>query len=167
MASVDAYLTSLISKDLFSVRYLLVVALMGAVLVSACVSSLSGSAYSRKQARTVQRVETGVVEHVRVVVIEGTKSGVGAAVGTVVGGIAGSEVGTGKGRHIATVLGSAGGGLAGAAAEEAITRQKGLEITVQLDNGRLIAVTQAADEVFKVGERVRVLSGRGVTRVTH
>jgi outer membrane lipoprotein SlyB len=59
------------------------------------------------------------------------------------------------------------GGVAGAAIEEGVTRQKGLEITVKLDNGRMIAITQAADEQFRPGERVRVLTGGGVTRVTH
>lgn len=148
-------------------RYIGILSIIIALLLSACVSSLSGSAYSRGQARTVQRVQLGIVEHVRVVAIEGTKSGVGAVVGTAVGGVAGSEIGEGKGKDLATILGAAGGGVAGAAAEEAATRQKGLEITVELDSGRLIAVTQAADETFNVGDRVRVLSGQGVTRVTH
>ena len=61
------------------------------------------------------------------------------------------------------------GGVAGSAVEEGTTRQKGVEITVKLDGGRMIAVTQAADdkEMFKAGDRVRILSGGGVTRVTH
>ncbi|MHB1437898.1 MAG: outer membrane lipoprotein, partial [Thiobacillus sp.] len=59
------------------------------------------------------------------------------------------------------------GGLGGAATEESVTRQKGVEITVKLDSGRLLAITQAADEQFRVGDRVRVLSGGGVTRVSH
>lgn len=45
--------------------------------------------------------------------------------------------------------------------------QNGIEITVRLDSGRLIAITQAADESFRVGDRVRVLSGGGTTRVSH
>jgi outer membrane lipoprotein SlyB len=57
--------------------------------------------------------------------------------------------------------------LAGSAIEEGATRQTGLEITVRLENGQYIAITQAADEEFRPGERVRVLSGRGTTRVTH
>ncbi len=129
--------------------------------------SRSGSVYKRDQARAVQRVELGIVEHVREVRIEGTKSGLGAAIGSVVGGIAGSEVGHGSASDIATVLGAAGSGAAGAAAEEAATRQKGLGITVELDNGRLIAITQSADEPFNVGDRVCALSGQGITRVTH
>ena len=53
--------------------------------------------------------------------------------------------------------------------EEGTTRQKGIEVTVKLDGGRMIAITQAADdkETFKVGDRVRILSGGGTTRVTH
>jgi len=42
----------------------------------------------------------------------------------------------------------------------------GLEITVKLYSSRMIAVTQEADEQFRVGERVRVLSGGGATRVS-
>jgi outer membrane lipoprotein SlyB len=65
------------------------------------------------------------------------------------------------------VLGSVAGGVAGQAVEEATTRRAGLEITVKLDNGSLVAITQEADEVFKPGDRVRILSGSGVSRVTH
>lgn len=148
-------------------RYITILPIVVTLLVSGCVSSKSGGVYKRDQARTVQRVELGIVEHVREVRIEGTQSGIGAAIGSVVGGIVGSEVGHGSGREIATILGAAGGGAAGATVEEATTRQEGLEITVELDNGRLIAVTQAADEPFNVGDRVRVLSGQGITRVTH
>ena len=86
-----------------------------------------------------------------------------------VGGVAGSELGGGKGSIVGSVLGAVAGGVAGGAVEEGTTRQKGVEITVKLDGGRMIAVTQAADpnENFQVGDRVRILSGGGVTRVTH
>ena len=137
------------------------------LLLAGCPAGLGGKDYSRDQARTVQEVQMGVVESVREVNIEGTKSPVGAGAGAVVGGVAGSTVGGGSGRIITTTVGALLGGLGGAAAEEAVTRQRGVEITVKLDSGRMIAITQAADEEFKVGERVRVLSGGGTTRVTH
>ena len=109
------------------------------------------------------------VESVRPVQIEGTKSSVGTAAGAVVGGIAGSTVGSGSGKDssVGAVLGSVAGGVAGAAIEEGVTRQAGLEITVKFDDGRMIAVTQAADEKFQPGDRVRVLTGGGVTRISH
>ncbi len=138
-----------------------------AVLLTGCPAGLGSKDYSREQARTAQEVQMGVVESVRAVRIEGTKSVVGPAAGAVVGGVAGSTVGGGRGRVVGATVGAVLGGVGGAAAEEAITRQDGLEITVKLDSGRMIAVTQAAGEEFRVGDRVRVLTGGGVTRVTH
>lgn len=136
-------------------------------VLGGCASSMSGGAYSREQARQVQEVKMGVVESVRQVRIEGTKSPVGTGAGAVVGGIAGSNVGGGKGSTVGAILGAVAGGVAGSALEEGVMSKDGLEITVKLDGGRMIAVTQEADEQFRVGERVRVLSGGGVTRVTH
>lgn len=129
--------------------------------------SSSGSAYSRSQARQEQTVRLGVVESVRPVTIEGEKGPVGAITGAVVGGYAGRNIGGGRGQELATVLGAVAGGLAGSAIEEKVTTKAGLEITVKLDNGQLIAVTQEADEDFRPGDRVRVLSGGGATRVSH
>ena len=143
-------------------------ALLVAILaLGGCASSRSGSVYTRDQARQVQEVQMGVVDSVRQVQLEGTKSPVGTAAGAVVGGVAGSNIGSGKGSTIGTVLGAVAGGLIGSAAEEGVTRKPGLEITVKLDGGRMIAVTQEADEEFHPGDRVRVLTGGGVTRVSH
>ncbi len=136
-------------------------------LLFGCASGTGGKDYSREQTRTVQEVQMGIVEAVREVNIEGTKTPIGAGAGAVVGGVAGSTVGGGKGSVVGAAVGAVLGGLGGAAAEEAITRNKGVEITVKLDSGRLIAITQTADETFQVGDRVRILSGGGTTRVSH
>ncbi len=148
-------------------RFLTLALLIPATLLLAgCPASLSGAAYTRDQARQAQEVQMGVVEAVREVTIEGTKSPVGPAAGAAIGGIAGSTLGSGRGSTVGAIVGAVAGGVAGAAIEEGVTRQTGLEITVKLDNGRVIAVVQAADERFHPGERVRVLTGGGVTRVT-
>lgn len=145
-----------------------VVLLTSAAVLGGCAASQSGSAYTRTQTRQAQQVQLGTVQSVREVLIEGTKSGAGVATGAIVGGLAGTQIGGGSGRQIATVLGALGGAYAGAAAEEGITRQPGYEIVVQLDNGRAIAVTQAADEPFYPGERVRLLTAAdGTARVSH
>ncbi|MEX2163486.1 MAG: glycine zipper 2TM domain-containing protein [Sulfuricaulis sp.] len=148
-------------------RNFTVIILAATALLAGCAGGLGSGDYERGQTRGVQEVQMGVVESVREVKIEGTKTGIGSTAGAVVGGVAGSEVGGGKGQIIGGVLGAVVGGVAGAAVEEGTTRQPGIEVTVRLDSGRTIAVTQAADELFKVGERVRILSGSGVTRVTH
>ena len=147
------------------------IAIAGAIaaftFVSGCASTSSGSVYSGGQTRQEQTVRMGVVESVRQVTIEGSKSGIGAVAGGAVGGGAGSNVGGGKGSTIGSILGAVAGGLAGNAIEQETTKKQGLEITVRLDNGQLRAITQEADESFRPGERVRLLSGGGVTRVTH
>ncbi|KAF0166712.1 MAG: outer membrane lipoprotein SlyB [Rhodocyclaceae bacterium] len=137
------------------------------IVLSGCAGSQSGSAYSRSQTRGEMHVRMGVIESVRTVTIEGTQSGVGAVAGGVVGGIAGSNVGQGRGSTVGSVLGAVLGGVAGQAIEEKTSKKEGLEITIKLDSGQIIAVTQEADEAFRAGERVRVLSGSGATRVSH
>ncbi len=147
-------------------------AIAGAIAISAlfsgCASTSSGSVYSGGQARQEQTVRMGVVESVRQVTIEGSKSGVGTIAGGAIGGVAGSNIGGGnRGSAVGTILGAVAGGIAGDAIERGTTKKQGLEITVKLDNGELRAITQEADESFRPGERVRLLSGSGVTRVTH
>ena len=141
--------------------------LVSSVALLAGCASQSGSSYSREQTRHELTVRMGVVDSVRHVSIEGTKSPVGAGAGAVIGGVAGSTVGQGRGSGVASILGAIAGGVAGAVVEEKATKKDGLEITVKLENGAYIAVTQEADEDFKPGERVRILSGDGATRVSH
>ena len=138
-----------------------------ALLMGACASSNSGGVYQRGEARQIQTVKTGVVESVRQVRLEGTKTPIGGGAGAVVGGVAGSTVGGGRGQIITSVLGAVVGGIAGAAAEEGLTRKDGIEVTVKLDSGNLIAVVQEADEQFSPGDKVRIVESGGVARVTH
>jgi len=128
---------------------------------------MSGSAYSRDQARQVQTVREGTVVSVRPVQIEGTKSGLGTIAGGVLGGALGSAIGDGSGQIIGIAAGGVGGALAGSAVEEGVTRQNGLEITIDMDSGETLAIVQAADETFVSGERVKVIHGPDGARVTH
>jgi outer membrane lipoprotein SlyB len=123
--------------------------------------------YSRDEARKVQTVKTGVIEGVRQVKLEGTKSPVGTIAGGAVGGIAGGSIGGGRGSAIAAVIGAVAGGLAGSALEEGVTRKDALEITVKLDGGGLIAIVQEADEAFNIGEKVRIIENGQNSRVSH
>lgn len=145
-----------------------VVMLASGLVLAGCASSLSGGAYSRAQVRGVQEVRLGYVESVREVLIEGTQSGVGTMGGAALGGLAGSNLGKGNGRAAGAIGGAIVGGLVGSAIEQNTTRQPGLEITLRLDSGRLLAITQAADEPFNRGDRVRLLTGYdGTARVAH
>jgi outer membrane lipoprotein SlyB len=141
--------------------------LLISLIVAGCATSKTGDVYSRDQARREMLVRAGVVESVREVTMEGTKSGVGTLAGAAVGGVAGSNVGGGKGQIVGAIFGAVLGGVAGSAIEEGVTKKNAQEITIKLDSGQLIAVVQEAGEYFNPGERVRVLSGDGSTRVTH
>lgn len=141
---------------------------LSAMLLAGCASSKSGDVYSRDQARREMTVRKGVVESVRMVRMEGSRSGVGSMAGAAVGGVAGSSLGGGKGNIIGAVLGAVAGGIAGNSIEQGATGKEALEITVQLDGGRMIVVVQeGAPNEFRSGDPVRVLSGAGDTRVTH
>ena len=138
-----------------------------AVYITGCVSSRSSEVYSRDQARQAHTVEAGTVESVKEVLIEGTKTPVGAAAGGIAGGVLGSTIGRGSGRALATVGGALLGAAGGAVAEESITSKKGLEIVVKKDSGETIVVVQEADVPIYPGDRVRVLRGNdGTTRVS-
>jgi outer membrane lipoprotein SlyB len=147
-------------------RITIVLALATAATLAGCATSRSGDVYSRDEALREQTVRLGTVESVRPVTIQGTRSGIGAASGAVVGGVAGSGVGHGRGSTIAGVLGAVGGGVAGQAIEEGTTRKSGVEITVRLDNGELRAIVQEETDKFVAGQRVRLLTTGGVTRVS-
>lgn len=139
-------------------------------LFQGCASNLSGSSYSRDEARKIQTVEYATVEGVRPVIIEGTKTQIGTASGAIIGGVAGSTVGEGAGSDIMTAVGGVVGGLAGAAAEEGLTRRQGIEITLRKEkDGQIISVVQQADpkETFQLGDRVRILRVGGQVRVAH
>jgi outer membrane lipoprotein SlyB len=140
-----------------------------ALTLGGCTSSLTGDSYSRDEARQVQTVRMGTIDSLRPVKIEGTKTPIGAGAGAVVGGVAGSAIGGGRGSIITAVIGAVAGGLIGSASEEGLTRTQGVEITVREDDGTMRAYVQAVaeNEIFRVGERVRIMTVNGTSRVAH
>ncbi len=145
----------------------LAASLTAVALLAGCASDQSGDVYSRDEARQVQTVRTGTITAMRPVTIEGTKSPVGAGAGAVVGGIGGSAIGGGRGSFVTAIIGAVAGGLLGAATEEGFTKANGVEITVKEDDGGSRAYVQAVNkgEIFRVGERVRILTVNGTSRV--
>ena len=147
-------------------KTMLAAAALCTVVTGCAAPGLGGGSYSREQARREQTVRMGYVESVREVKLEGTRSGVGPGAGAVAGGIAGSTIGHGRGSALGAVAGAVVGGIAGQAAEQGITAKRGVEVTVKLDNGQMVAIMQEADETFRPGDHVRILSDGATSRVT-
>jgi outer membrane lipoprotein SlyB len=129
-------------------------AALGALLLGGCAYPAGSRDYRSYETRGEQSVRFGVVESVREVRIDSPESGVGT-------------VGGGSGQVAGAIGGMILGGLIGQSVERSANERPGVELTVLLDSGRYIAVVQGADESFRAGDRVRILSGRGATRVTH
>jgi outer membrane lipoprotein SlyB len=136
----------------------------GALLLLGALLALAGCASSPSSANTVRRSETGrahtvqqgEVIYVRQVTIEGEAHGAGAVAGGVMGFALGG-LADGRGRGVARAGGAVGGAMAGSAIERRATTQTGVEVTVELEDGEIIVIIQAADEVFNKGDSVRVL----------
>jgi outer membrane lipoprotein SlyB len=155
-----------------STRLMLVTLLAGSVTMTGCAyNSSSPDVYTAGQAQREESVRFGTVESVRAVTIssnDGQPSGLGAIGGGALGAVGGSAIGGGKGSIVTAIIGGLAGAVAGNAIENGVAKRPGVEITVRLDNGDLRAITQSATgEMFQAGDRVRLLSSAGVTRVTH
>lgn len=139
-------------------KKLTVLAVVAILALSGCASNMGGNTYKRAQAQGMQKVMFGVVESTREVTIEGV-TGAGVSAGAGAGAVIGSNAGQGRGSLIGMIAGAVIGGVIGHLADRAANTKDALEITVKLDNGDLVAITQSVDGSDSVapGERVRVV----------
>ncbi|HDS16803.1 MAG TPA: glycine zipper 2TM domain-containing protein [Proteobacteria bacterium] len=135
-------------------------------LFSGCAGNQSGRIYRHHEAQRSLSVYYGTILELREVTIEGENSGAGGVLGGITGGIAGSTIGSGRGRVLATLGGALAGAAAGTLLEQESTTKAALEFTIELDNGRLLAIVQENDGHYRVGDRIRLLeSENGTWRV--
>ena len=103
--------------------------------------------------------ECGVIESVREITKAGEASGAGAVGGAVLGGVVGHQVGGGRGRDIATVLGAIGGGLAGNQVEKNAKTTTEYRITVRFEDGTTRLFPSATPPTWRPGDKVKVING--------
>jgi outer membrane lipoprotein SlyB len=101
----------------------------------------------------------GVVRRIESYRGERRNSGGGAIVGAVVGGLLGNQIGKGDGRTAATVVGAVGGGFAGNSIEKH-SNQTYYDISIKMDDGRRVVVTQTRLRSVREGSRVMIRNGR-------
>jgi outer membrane lipoprotein SlyB len=141
-------------------------AAIAAAALAACAPQQSGDVLAANQALTAQEVQFGTVTGARNVQLSGGQGSqlAGAVVGGIAGAALGNQVGRGTGQDVATGVGAVAGTVAGQAAGRAAGSAQSIEWFVRLDSGRNLAVIQG-EPVFAVGQRVRVISGGGQTRL--
>lgn len=120
------------------------------------------AAAPRPAARAVRTQAAPVVVMGEVLAIEPIRerppgTGKGAVIGGVLGGVIGNQFGHGDGRAAMTVLGAAGGAVAGNNVERNMNKRiVGYRVSVRLDNGQARTFTEPRLDGLRVGDRVRV-----------
>ena len=117
------------------------------------------------------RGEAGRVVGIRDVDLSQRRAGVsdgtliGGGVGAAGGAIAGAAIGGTAGSAVlGGVLGAVGGAIAGTAIDRNSTT-RGIEVTVQKDDGQVVTIAQRDDGDVQMGDRVIIVyDGNGVAR---
>lgn len=99
----------------------------------------------------------GTVVNVKTVKKQGEASGAGAVIGGVAGGVLGHQVGSGRGKDVATVAGAAGGAYAGHQIEKNKNATTSYVVEVKLENGATRTFSYGAATAYKVGDKVKIV----------
>ncbi|MDR2668809.1 MAG: glycine zipper 2TM domain-containing protein [Desulfovibrio sp.] len=139
-----------------------------ALLVATLLPACGGKQYSDGDLRSVEAVRSGRVVDVAEVMVKEEKSLAPAVAGGVVGGMLGSYFGLGTGRELFGLAGAAVGAHIGYGSDMTYRRYPALQLTIELDGGRMVIVVQGHTEYFVRGDRVRVVGlGDGRAVVQH
>ncbi|MGE5095196.1 MAG: glycine zipper 2TM domain-containing protein [Betaproteobacteria bacterium] len=101
--------------------------------------------------------ECGTVTSVNAVKKQGEGSGLGAVLGGVAGGVLGHQVGSGRGRDVATVAGAAGGAYAGHQIEKSQKSTMNYVVHVKLEDGTNRTFSYRSPTSFRVGDKVKIV----------
>lgn len=104
----------------------------------------------------------GTIESVRAIETKGSGSGLGTVAGGLTGAVVGSQIGRGNGNTAMTILGAAGGALAGNEIEKNLKKQVSYRVTIRMDDGSYRTVSQSGPAA--IGEKVRIVDGSIVAR---
>lgn len=130
--------------------------LLGLALAGGCaeMGSLGGTKYGETSAPAAQAERDGTIAKLENIEVDDKyKLGVGTAVGAVAGGILGRSLGDST---TATVAGAALGGVAGTYAESKLRKQDAQRVTVNMQTGGTVTITQPMDGRLREGMAVRV-----------
>ena len=119
---------------------------------------------SKYQAGEIETVLLGTILQLESVVIEGNRD-LGAAAGAAVGGDLGSD--NDKAPVAAGVIGALIGSAVGAEIGSKVNEKRAVELTIQLDNEKIISIVQEVSDQYSFfeGQRVKVVKSNYRSRV--
>ena len=121
-----------------------------AIAMLACSSAFVSEAFALCK-------ECGTVVNLRTVKKEGEASGVGAVAGGIIGGVLGHQVGSGRGRDVATVAGAAGGAYAGHQVEKSQKAKTSYGVIVKMEDGTERSFWYSQATSYRVGDKVKIV----------
>lgn len=144
-------------------RSLSLIVVLTALFVGGCTFPSSAPLVSKSQVGNVQVLDLGRIVATRDVVVDGEKTLLGISGGAALGGAAahpGGYSAASTGEVVAQAAAAVVGAVAGSAIEEVVTREKAQELTIELDDGRVVVIIQEVpDGRFQQGDRVQVNHG--------
>jgi outer membrane lipoprotein SlyB len=111
------------------------------------------------KAKPVVCRECGTVESIESFTEKGQASGGGAVAGGVVGAIIGHQIGSGRGKDLATVAGAVGGAVAGHEIEKNVKKVTRYRIALRMDDGTQQTLVLDAATGVNVGDKVKIVDG--------
>ena len=106
----------------------------------------------------------GTVKSIRTVELKGNATGLGAVAGGLTGAVVGNQIGRGNGNTAMTILGAAGGALAGNEIEKNVKKRYAYRVTVRMDDGSYRTFSQSSAPALAIGEHVRIVNGAVLAR---
>ena len=108
--------------------------------------------------------DCGTVVEVKTLKAKGESSGVGAVIGGVAGGVLGHQVGSGRGKDVATVAGAVGGAYVGNEVEKSKKSTTSYQVVVRLEGGNTRTFSYSNPTSYKVGDKVKIVDRKLVRR---
>jgi outer membrane lipoprotein SlyB len=142
--------------------FTLVISLFSVTSLVACNSYQQPQHQTRSVYTAPRHAEQyGRVSDIQILTLESKTSGGGAVLGAVLGGVLGHQVGSGRGRDLATGIGVVGGAVAGNNVEKNNGHDSDIyRISVRFENGSRQQFDYENINDLRVGDRVKVENGQ-------
>ena len=134
-------------------------AMLPAIMLAACQSDIDSYQYGTSSVGQANAAAQCRVINVLPVKVKSDNE-LGTLIGGAAGGVAGYGIGGDSTAHwLGSIGGAVLGGIAGNAAQGALSSQNAYEYIVELNNGQVMTITQGTDTLLSPGQRCMLLYG--------